>query len=224
MSNLVKFAALIPKDLLGHSGAVFYSGEAAFSRPSPVYLLGINPGGDPEGITDQTVGSQIQYVSLKMPHRWSAYRDEQWSSGDAGTHGMQPRVLHLCMQLGLDPRETPASNLMFTRSRREAALLGDPKQLAEQCWPFHAAVIANLQVRLIVCFGQTVGRFVRRQFRAHNQTHEFYENNLRKWRSTVHSSKNGVCVATLTHPSIAAWTRPKTDPTLTVRDALANMG
>lgn len=223
MSNIAKFAALIPRELLGHSGAVFYSGEGAFSRPSRIYLLGINPGGDPEMITDQTVGSQIQYASLEMPYRWSAYRDERWSSGNAGTHGMQPRVLHLCKQLSLDPGEVPASNLIFPRSRREAALVGDPKQLADQCWPFHAAVIADLQVRLVVCFGQTVGRFVRRQFSAHDQTHEFCENNRRKWRSTIHSSKNGACVATLTHPSIAAWTRPNTDPTPMVRDALAIM-
>ena len=37
--SIESFAALVPCDLLDRSGEVFYSGRAAFSSPSDVYLL-----------------------------------------------------------------------------------------------------------------------------------------------------------------------------------------
>ena len=42
-----EFRALIPPSVLAESGAAFYSGRAAFSAPSPLYILGLNPGGSP---------------------------------------------------------------------------------------------------------------------------------------------------------------------------------
>ena len=44
--SIESFATLVPCDLLDRSGKVFYSGRAAFSTPSDVYLLGYNPGSD----------------------------------------------------------------------------------------------------------------------------------------------------------------------------------
>jgi hypothetical protein len=41
------FAALVPRALGSRSGEVFYSGRSAFGRPAELYLIGINPGGDP---------------------------------------------------------------------------------------------------------------------------------------------------------------------------------
>ena len=51
------FAELVPRDLLDRSGEVFYSGRAAFSTPSDVYLLGYNPGSDPSDQRLRTVRS-----------------------------------------------------------------------------------------------------------------------------------------------------------------------
>ena len=56
------FAELIPLDLLDRSGEVFYSGRAAFSTPSDVYLLGYNPGSDPSDQRLRTVRSSIDEV------------------------------------------------------------------------------------------------------------------------------------------------------------------
>ena len=140
MTGLETFARLVPAELWNRSGAVFYSGRAAFSCPSSIYLLGINPGGDPNEIVDQTVGSQIEFARVVVPEQWSSYRDEEWRGKLAGTHGMQPRVLHLCRRLNLDPALVPASNLVFLRSRREAHLKDKYRALAEKCWPFHNAV------------------------------------------------------------------------------------
>jgi len=41
------FASRIPAALLPRSGKVFYAGRAAFAAPHPLYVLGVNPGGDP---------------------------------------------------------------------------------------------------------------------------------------------------------------------------------
>lgn len=38
---------LVPARLHHEFGEVFYSGRSAFQHPSPIYLLGFNPGGDP---------------------------------------------------------------------------------------------------------------------------------------------------------------------------------
>ena len=37
----------VPTHLLNESGTVFYSGRDAFSNPSGLYLLGLNPGSSP---------------------------------------------------------------------------------------------------------------------------------------------------------------------------------
>ena len=43
-----EFAKIIPSKLLFESGSVFYSGRQAFSRKNGLYILGLNPGGDPD--------------------------------------------------------------------------------------------------------------------------------------------------------------------------------
>ena len=40
-------ARTIPRKLCDESGSMFYSGRAAFSGPGPLYILGLNPGGNP---------------------------------------------------------------------------------------------------------------------------------------------------------------------------------
>ena len=49
MQQVDDFAKLVPESYLDRSGAVFYSGRRAFSQPSDLYLLALNPAGDPEG-------------------------------------------------------------------------------------------------------------------------------------------------------------------------------
>ena len=49
------FAKLIPDSIMHRSGKAFYSGRLAFSSPSGLYVLGVNPGGDPEEYPDETV-------------------------------------------------------------------------------------------------------------------------------------------------------------------------
>jgi hypothetical protein len=159
-----RFFQFIPESLRATSGKVFYSGRTAFSSPSPLYILGINPGGHPEEHASETVESDKRYA-LEQKHDWSAYRDESWEGKRPGEHGMQPRVLHMLRSLNLEPGRVPASNLVFERSAKEADIKASLGDLAELCWPFHRAVIQDLGVRVVVCFGKLCGQWVCRQSR-----------------------------------------------------------
>ena len=214
------FAKLVPTALQDKSGKVFYSGRLAFEKPSEVYLLGVNPGGSPEELQSETVASHSEKVLHELPSDWSAYRDESWRGKPPGFRGMQPRVLHLLQRLELSPGQVPASNLVFVRSRREQQLGGDFKELATQCWPFHQYVIDTLQIRVVVCFGQSAGNWVCNELGAHTQVSEYTEDNNRRWQSRVFRNKERISVAILTHPSIANWVAPATDPTELVRTGL----
>ena len=97
------FAALIPASLKDCSGKVFYSGRKAFESPSPVYILGINPGGDPLRLRGETVVKHTKTVLACKRYDWSAYKDERWRS-DRGSAPFQMRVKHLCSKIGVDLR------------------------------------------------------------------------------------------------------------------------
>ena len=210
-------AAAIPKDLLDCSGKAFYSGRNAFRAGAEIYILGANPGGDPESNSAGTVRSHADWVTRCAPDSWSAYRDESWEGRPPGTHRMQPRILHMLSSLGLDAGNVPASNVAFVRSRRLATLESDFHDLAEACWPFHAHVLEQVRPRLVLCLGGAAGDFVRSKLRATRLTDSFIEANNRGWQSSVYETVQGPKVAVLTHPSIANWRSPATDPTPLVK-------
>ncbi|MBI2170921.1 MAG: hypothetical protein HYU30_02710 [Chloroflexi bacterium] len=209
---------LIPEDLMDRSGSVFYSGRDAFTGMPPLYLLGLNPGGDPQ--SGETVRWHTNKVLCEESDNWSAYRDESWEGALPGAWGMQPRVLHLLRGLGLDPGEVPSSNIVFLRSRREGTFVGDLKKWAEACWPFHRRVIEELNVRAVLCFGKIAGGWVRNQLGANELVGQFIEDNDRRWKSTAFRNSDEITVVVATHPSIADWSSPVTDPSELVRQAI----
>ena len=221
------FVALIPDSLKDCSGKVFYSGRKAFEAPSRIYILGINPGGDPSGpkLRKETVDAHTRTVLDCQSDDWSAYRDEKWNS-KPGSAPMQKRVKYLCCKIGMNIGEIPASNLIFKRSTDFSQLQGDAKELAKDCWPFHQKVIDTLGVKIVVCLGKTASDFVREkeQLNAHRHSCTFVENNGRRWRSETHESTDGIQVVRLSHPSRADWTKCKTDPTGLVVRAMRRLG
>ena len=220
LAPIERFAALIPEALAVESGKVFYSGRAAFSKESPLYVLGVNPGGDPKNYPTETVENHTRHVLTELPDDWSAYRDELWEGAPPGTHGMAPRVLHLFRQLKLQPGLVPASNLYFLRSRREVDTKGRQAELADLCWPFHALVVEKLRPRAILCLGRTAGEYVRKRFGATRLVAQFIEQNNRRWKSKTFVGAAGIRVVVATHPSIADWCAPATDPSGLVQAAL----
>jgi hypothetical protein len=216
-----EIAKYIPTQLRNLSGSVFYSGRNAFRSMAPLYVLGLNPGGDPEARPNETVAWHTNKVLEAVPNDWSAYRDESWRQAPPGTSGMQPRVLHMFRQLGLAAGDVPASNVVFVRSKREAALKGKFLELADACWAFHEMALDLLKPRAILCFGGTAGAYVRNRLGAVRKVQEFVETNNRRWRTTCFASRNGSFVVVATHPSIADWTAPSSDPSGLVKRALA---
>jgi hypothetical protein len=210
----------IPTELLYQSGKVFYSGRAAFFGPSDLYILGLNPGGDPEAQASETISANLERF-WEGPAWWSDYADESWHGAPPGTWGMAPRVLHMLASLDLDPRAVPASNVIFVRSSTEAALEANKEALLQACWPVHRAVIDALGIRAVLCFGGTAGRWVRKRLGAEQRIDSFQEINRRRWRSEAHATRDGPVVLTLTHPGRANWCNSGADPTCLVRRALA---
>lgn len=211
----------LPADILCRSGSVFYTAKHAFQGTRLLYLLGLNPGGDPVAQADNTVAGHVaSFRERETP--WSAYADDSWEGAPPGTWGMQPRVLHMLDGLGLDAHEVPASNVVFTRSRGEVDLRDQTAALLDACWPVHEAVIEALEVRAMVCFGGTAGRWVRQRVGADQLFDKFTETNARGWTSEAHRSASGKVVVTVTHPGRADWRNPAADPTDLVRRALAS--
>jgi len=205
------FARLVPDRLSGRSGSVFYSGRTAFGAESPLYVLGLNPGGDPAIQVDATVGRQVDSVLRELRPDWCAYLDEAWGNRRAGAHPLQRRVVHVLENVGLDPRAVPASNVTFLRSRRGNDLPEPFEVLAATCWPFHDAVIGQLSIGTVLCFGRAAGWWVRQQLDAHVEQSTFVENNARRWKSTIHRNRAGIAVVTAAHPSVSDWTTPAAD-------------
>ena len=212
----------MPATLLRRSGSVFYTGQAAFAKRAELYILGLNPGGDPVAQRDQTITADRQRF-LDGSVTWSAYADESWSGSPPGAWGMQPRIIHMIAALGLDPRTVPASNVVFVRSATEAMLLNEKAELLRQCWPVHRAVIDALGVRVVACLGSTAGRWVGDALGATERVDEYREANGRGWTSVTHQAADGRRVVTLSHPGRANWCNPASDPTPLVQRALAQV-
>lgn len=211
----------IPASLLSQSGKVFYSGRGAYSQPSDLYILGLNPGGDPEVQANETIAADLLRFR-EGPAWWSDYADESWHGAQPGTWGMAPRVLHMLAALDRDPRAVPASNVIFVRSSTEATLVANKEALLQSCWPVHETVIEALQIRVVLCFGGTAGRWARERLGAQQRVDSFQETNRRGWRSETHATGDGRMVVTMTHPGRADWRNPDADPTCLVRRALAD--
>lgn len=218
--SIEDFASRIPPQVGTRSGKVFYSGRRAFSLPSALYVLGINPGGSPENYLTETVASHTHQVLFSHPAEWSAYRDESWELRPPGTYGMAPRVLHLFERLRLEPHAVPCSNVVFVRSRSEADLASELPSLVEVCWPFHQHVIERLAPKVVLCLGSGAGAIVRQRLGAHREVSKFVERNDRRWVSRSYEANRGQRVVVVTHPSRVDWLNPAADPSPLVAAAL----
>lgn len=213
----------IPQSMLSCPGKALGSGRRAFDSPAEIYILDYHPGSNPEQFPE-TVDEQINRVLNQEPEDWSAYRDESWQGQPEGSRPQQRRVAYLCDSLGLNPGIIPAAQLIFRRWDAASTPAADvERQWAEECWPFHQAVIDRIGVRVVVCLGQYPGNWARRKLGvASDPIAEFKESNHRGWESNVWQAGDRYIVS-LTHPVRANWINPSADPTPLVRRALAEV-
>lgn len=217
---LEDFLGLVDPSIRRRSGGVLYSGRRAFSDDCPIYLLGLNPAGNPVSMAHRSIEQHIAEALERPATEWSEYADVSWAGRPPGGAPMQRRVRHLLKSLGHESRRVPASNVVFVRAARERDLEDQKTALLRACWPVHEAVISRLSVRAVLCMGGTAGRWVRDQTGAHTVEATFVESNDRRWTSVLHSNGQGLRVATLTHPAIAAWDVRSTDPSPLLRALL----
>ena len=214
--NFSRLVPFVPTSLMAMSGEVFYSGRAAFEMTSHAYLLGLNPGGDSSDSTLNTIEQSLLQTAKSHPMVFSRYLDEPWRPG--GQHSqMQVRVKHLFDRVGLDPRATPSSNLVFARSRDASSINVEFEALAEQCWPLHREVISSQDIKIIICMGEKTFKYVAGKIGADRFWREYIETNQRRWRSVAFRNAHGMTVVRLTHPSRADWTAENSDPSELVR-------
>ena len=153
----------IPAELHAASGKAFHSGRRAFSGNRDLYVLGLNPGGDPADRSETVAGNAEMVRS--GDETWSALLDQSWGGHPPGHAPLQRQLRSLLSRLGLDPREVPFSDAIFARTR-QASQIEDRERLMELCWPFHLAVIQGLRVRVVLCLYKPVAEFVRKKLGA----------------------------------------------------------
>lgn len=147
-AEVADFARAQLEPVLGKSGGILYS-AAATIRPYPVYLLGLNPGGSPERVMN-TVRASIDALQSKTTN---SYLDESWAGSPVGEGRLQRRVRWLLEALGHEPRDVPASNLIFVRSRDAKGI--DFERIANTCWPVHEKILKIVRPRLVLVFGNS---------------------------------------------------------------------
>lgn len=150
--NAKVFSKLIVKtldpELTKRSGRVLYSAATSL-RKGRVYVLGLNPGGDPNWF-DGRIRDNIFPINEE-----NAYLDESWGGRQPGEHPLQKRISFLVEeQLGLNIRRVCASNLIFVRSQ-SAAKLSDFKKTADLCWPAHEAILNIVRPEALIVFGNS---------------------------------------------------------------------
>lgn len=136
-------------EILGKSGSVFYTGYGTLLNPNGVYLLGINPGGNPEEITE-SVAKNLHDFQYRNPY-FNAYLDEDWGDND-----FQAGVKDACAKLGLSLREICGGNFIFERTRSEKDIRNKGTKINAYTY-FHDYVINNIiNPSAIIVFGSTL--------------------------------------------------------------------
>ena len=225
-----RFVEEIPKSLKRKSGAVFYSGRSSFSSLSDLYILGINPGGSPPNTPESSISKHIENVLYHKPPDWFDYKDGSWGGKPPSKHYLQKNVLHLLKEAKKNVREVPASEVLFLQSQnvRELKKLyrKSYEELADECWPFHEAVIDELGIRVIAVYGKDSGEYVLSRLNADERVAEFPaprgKGNI---TSTAYRNGDGLTVVNLWFPGNGNphWTTHGKDPTGLVADALKEM-
>jgi hypothetical protein len=135
-------------DILSFGGRILYS-SADTLRPGVLYLLGLNPGADPDGLDYRNIGESLDLLPLKTTN---SYVHEKWDErAEPGDDKLQRRVRWLLESLDLETCTVCATNLIFARSDGEAGC-GYPR-LADKCWPVHEKILGIVQPQAILCFG-----------------------------------------------------------------------
>lgn len=145
------------KQDLHESGAVLYSGPQAMLEPVSYYLMGLNPGGSPDGVLKtETIETSLEKWQKKIitGDSWSAYLHENWGQDDnpakAGKSQHQLNVQYLCESiLQCNTECVFSANAIFRR--------GQPSKFAadvlSRCWTVHRYLLRTMRPKVLFCLG-----------------------------------------------------------------------
>ena len=130
-------------------GSVLFNGWSTL-REGPLYLMGLDPGGDPEQGDYMTIGQQLD----NMGCHYSTYETEEWEWRGhllaPGQHPHQKRVRAICAVCKLKAHDVFAANAIFKRSRDTK---GVDWTMWPACWLVHQWFLSIVQPRLVICLG-----------------------------------------------------------------------
>jgi hypothetical protein len=177
---------------LHESGKVSYSGRNAYSSPARLYILGVNPGGDPAKYGGETVGEHTRQIIHELPADWSgvprrglggcaargrtAWRRASCTSSEGSGSSPDRYLRATCSSFAPAGRSTSRS---VRGSSRTSVGSSTPASWRE------------LKPRTILCLGATAGGYVRRQLRANRVVGQFVEQNDRRWKSQAFDGAQG---------------------------------
>lgn len=148
----------LPVEMRKASSRFLYSSGATLAR-GKYYLLGYNPGGDPDAI-EQPLHNEADAWENNTT---SAYLDEKWRKGEyEGQAPYQLNVQALCCAVGVDVRAVCASNWFFVRSLSAAQLTGCTP---EMFFPVHDAIMEIVQPEVVFAVGLGTYKIVKKSFR-----------------------------------------------------------
>lgn len=209
-ASLVSIAKPILASITSRSGRVLYS-AASTLKPGAIYLLGLNPGGDP-ATHCETIDQSLSDLPKR---RVNAYLDESWAGRPVGCSRLQLRVRWLVEHLGYEVRDVCASNLIFLRSSDSSG--SSYPQAAELCWPVHEQILRIVQPKAILAFGNSrVSPFRFLQARYFGATLASFPSGHGDWQCSGFTMPNDVRVIGLPHlsryavnkhPEVADWVR-----------------
>lgn len=154
-------------DLYCKPGAVLLSSLSTL-QPAPVYVMGLNPGGDPQHIATPI----IDFIA--PADGTSAYTHECWQplcteaqpcrhlAEDGSTRPEflvrhQRNMIALAATFGATPTTLFSANAVFARSTRKSTLREQTGlnlwEWWAACWPVHQYFLAVVRPRLIVTLG-----------------------------------------------------------------------
>jgi hypothetical protein len=193
-------------------GKVLYSGVNTLKKGN-IYMLGYNPGGDPVK-EPMTLAQHVE----QSPLDWNEYIDAMWMPRgrlcQAGQALLQRRVRWLLEQLGQQPREVCASNLIFRRSkdRKQLGSSYEQQKMADQCWPIHKWIMEQVQPHIVLCIDSDAFKYICRREQL-NDIEQFAAGHG-NWQCNATKLKDGtqlISVPNLSlyaidyHPEVVSW-------------------
>jgi len=134
--------------------------------PGNVYVLGFNPGGQPDE-NDNSIAQSLE--SPPNDQAYSIYCCEAWPPNKKhGEHRHQRRVRKYLAHLGEpDACRVASSNILFAKSRQVHMTKHFDHNWFKICWEVHVALMAKVQPRYVLCLGNGEANSAYSRVRAH---------------------------------------------------------